>query len=68
MTNKIEKELGTDPKKADTDGDGLNDGAEVNQYKTDPLKADTDGDGLNDGAEVNQYKTDPRRLTAMVTA
>jgi len=59
LTNKIEKELGTDPKKADTDGDGLNDGAEVNQYKTNPLKADTDGDSLNDGAEVNQYNTDP---------
>jgi outer membrane protein OmpA-like peptidoglycan-associated protein len=59
LTNKIEKELGTNPKKVDTDGDGLNDGAEVNQYKTDPLKVDTDGDGLNDGAEVNQYKTDP---------
>ncbi len=59
LSNKMEKELGTNPKKADTDGDGLNDGAEVNQVKTDPLKADTDGDGLNDGAEVNQYKTDP---------
>ena len=59
LITKVEKEIGTDPKKADTDGDGLNDGAEVNQYKTDPLKADSDGDGLNDGAEVNQYKTDP---------
>ena len=59
LTTKIEKEIGTDPKKADTDGDGLNDGAEVNQYKTDPLTADTDGDGLLDGAEVNQYKSDP---------
>ena len=61
LINKVEKELGTDPKKADTDGDGLNDGAEVNQYKTYPLKADSDGDGLNDGAEVNQYKTDPAK-------
>jgi outer membrane protein OmpA-like peptidoglycan-associated protein len=61
LTTKIEKEIGTDPKKADTDGDGLNDGAEVNQYKTDPLTADTDGDGLSDGAEVNQYKTDPSK-------
>ena len=59
LTNMIEKDLGTDPKNADTDGDGLRDGAEVNQYKTDPLKADSDDDGLNDGAEVNQYKTDP---------
>ncbi|MBS1537989.1 MAG: OmpA family protein, partial [Bacteroidetes bacterium] len=49
----------TDPLKADTDGDGLNDGNEVNSTKTDPLKADTDGDGLNDGNEVNSTKTDP---------
>ena len=59
LINKVEKEMGTDPKKADSDGDGLSDGDEVNQYKTNPLKADTDGDGLSDGAEVNQYKTDP---------
>jgi outer membrane protein OmpA-like peptidoglycan-associated protein len=62
LSNKIEKEIGTNPKKADTDGDGLNDGAEVNQHKTDPLKADTDGDGLNDAAEINQYKTDPFKM------
>ena len=59
LSNKIEKELGTDPKMADTDGDGLSDGAEVNQYKTDPAKADTDGDGLSDGDEINKDKTDP---------
>ncbi len=59
LTNQEEKELGTDPKIADTDGDGLKDGDEVNVYRTNPLKADTDGDGLNDGEEVNQYKTNP---------
>ncbi|MGE5842454.1 MAG: hypothetical protein ACM335_09265, partial [Deltaproteobacteria bacterium] len=59
LTNKEEKQLGTDPKKADSDGDGLNDGAEINRYKTDPLKADSDGDGLKDGEEVNTEKTDP---------
>ncbi|MBN2011029.1 OmpA family protein [candidate division KSB1 bacterium] len=59
LSNQIEKELGTDPKKVDTDSDGLNDGAEVNQYKTDPLKTDSDADGLNDGDEVNQHKTYP---------
>ncbi|MDW7680634.1 MAG: OmpA family protein [bacterium] len=59
LTNKIEKELGTDPRNPDTDGDGLSDGDEVNIYKTDPLKADTDGDGLSDGDEVNIYKTNP---------
>jgi cysteine-rich repeat protein len=51
----------TDPKKADTDGDGLSDGDEVNKYGTDPLKADTDGDGLRDGDEVTKHKTDPKK-------
>jgi outer membrane protein OmpA-like peptidoglycan-associated protein len=42
----------TDALKADTDGDGLSDGDEVNTRKTDPLKADTDGGTVNDGTEV----------------
>jgi len=50
---------GTNPVKADTDDDGLNDGAEVNTYGTDPLKSDSDGDGITDGDEVNTYGTDP---------
>lgn len=54
-----EKELGTDPWKADTDGDGLKDGEEVDTLKTAPLKSDTDGDGLSDGDEVLKSKTDP---------
>lgn len=54
-----EAELGTDRWKADTDGDGLNDGEEVNTLKTDPLKTDTDADGLSDGDEVLKSKTDP---------
>lgn len=40
---------GTRPDQADTDGDGLNDGAETG---SDPLKYDTDGDGLSDAAET----------------
>ncbi len=36
----------------DSDGDGLNDGDEVNTHQTDPNKADTDGDGVSDGAEI----------------
>lgn len=61
LTNREEKQLGTNPKVADTDGDGLNDDQEVNIYKTNPLNADTDGDGLKDGEEVNTYKTDPNK-------
>jgi len=47
LTNQREKDLGTDPLKADTDGDGVPDGVEVTDG-TDPLDAgkykDTDGD------------------------
>ncbi len=46
--------LGTDPAIADTDGDGLIDGDEVNTYGTDPLSSDTDLDGLPDAYEVQE--------------
>lgn len=59
LTNRAEKEIGTDPKNPDTDNDGLQDGAEFTQHKTDPLKADSDADGLKDGDEVNRFKTNP---------
>ncbi|MDP2363752.1 MAG: OmpA family protein [Ignavibacteria bacterium] len=55
----LEKQIGTDPLNADTDGDGLNDGEEYLTYKTDPLKVDTDGDGLSDYEEVKNTKTNP---------
>lgn len=53
LTNAQEKELGTNPYSADTDGDGLPDKFEIEQTKTDPLKKDTDGDGINDGDELD---------------
>jgi outer membrane protein OmpA-like peptidoglycan-associated protein len=59
LIKREELELGTDPNKADTDGDGLNDGEEVHKYHTNPLKVDTDGDGLSDYDEIMKYKTDP---------
>ena len=37
-----------DPLKADTDGDGLTDGQELNETHTDCRLADTDGNGQND--------------------
>ncbi len=63
-----EKELGTDPGKADTDNDGLNDSDEVIIWKTDPLKADTDGDTFEDGHEIrNGYSpTGPGKLNLVV--
>ena len=63
-----EKELGTDPNKADTDGDTLNDSDEVIIWKTDPLNSDTDGDTFQDGHEIrNGYSpTGPGKLNLVV--
>ena len=58
LTAATEKTLGTDPRNADTDGDGVSDGKEVRSLATDPLNADTDGDQLTDGEEV-AMNTDP---------
>ena len=44
--------LGTDPARADTDGDGLNDNAELDAG-LDPNNPDCDGDALPDGWEMN---------------
>jgi len=46
--------LGTNPTKADTDGDGLSDKDEINRYNTNPIKADSDGDGINDYQEIQK--------------
>jgi len=61
LTNAQELAAGTDPTKADTDGDGLSDKDEVQTYKTNPSKADTDNDGLSDKDEVLTYKSDPTK-------
>jgi autotransporter-associated beta strand protein len=61
LTNLQEYQLGTDPNKADTDDDGLDDGVETNtgvyvgtsNTGTDPLNPDCDADGLLDGVETN---------------
>lgn len=58
LTNGRERELGTDPHVADTDGDGLEDCYEVVVFGTNPLVADTDGDGAPDGLEL-VYGSDP---------
>ena len=52
----------TDPSKADTDGDGLDDATELNMHHTDPLLVDTDEGGMVDGAEIKAGKNplDPK--------
>jgi hypothetical protein len=47
-----ERLRGTDPAAKDTDGDGLEDRAEVQTYGTNPLSKDSDGDWFTDGEEV----------------
>lgn len=59
LSNLEEFIANTNPRQADTDGDGLSDGDEINVYLTLPLFADSDGDGLSDGSEVNNHLTDP---------
>jgi len=49
LEDSLEAKLGTDPARADTDGDGLSDYDEYCKYRTDPTKKDTDGDGTADG-------------------
>lgn len=54
-----EMELGLDPYNADTDGDGVADGDELDIYSTDPFTWDTDGDGISDGEELFGIRSDP---------
>ncbi|MBC7081718.1 MAG: hypothetical protein H5T44_05715 [Thermoplasmatales archaeon] len=53
----------SDPRKVDTDGDGLTDFEESpysgNLFPTDPRKVDTDGDGLTDYEELKIFETNP---------
>lgn len=61
LRNRREFRLRTHPRKRDTDGDRLRDGAEVRRFKTNPRRRDTDRDGLSDRAEIRRFKTNPRR-------
>ena len=59
LSNLTEYEIsGTHPLVADTDGDGLNDGAEL-AAGTNPFDPDTDNDGMPDGWEV-KYGLNPK--------
>jgi len=59
LINNTEISIGTDILKADTDGDKLLDGDEVNVYTTNPLLPDTDEDGVLDGEEILVQHSDP---------
>lgn len=63
LSNTDEATRGTNPNVADTDGDGLIDGIEVDIAQgggcPNPLVADSDGDGLSDGYEVLTSHTSP---------
>jgi uncharacterized protein (DUF1800 family) len=50
LSNRTEFQNGTNPRLADTDGDGLTD---QNETVSDPLDPDSDDDGLLDGEEAN---------------
>jgi hypothetical protein len=52
MGDIAEGEVGTDPARVDSDGDGLSDGDEAVNLGISASDADTDGDGLGDGYEV----------------
>jgi hypothetical protein len=57
LSDRVEKLIGTDARKADTDRDKLADAMEI-AFGTNPLQADTDRDGISDAVEV-QYGMDP---------
>ena len=59
LASKREFSLGTNPTKADSDGDALPDNSEVETHLTNPASADSDSDGLTDGEEINTHATDP---------
>ncbi len=52
LWDELEKSMGLDPTKVDTDNDHLSDGNELLYYFTDPLQNDTDQDGLIDSEEL----------------
>ncbi len=64
LNNLLEQQLGTNPRAADSDGDGLDDGVEdsnlngvVDTGETNPANPDSDGDGTNDGSDA--FPLDP---------
>ena len=63
FTAEVDGITSTDPQRADTDGDGLNDSYEALTLLTDPTSSDTDSDGINDGVEVNGAYGNPAQAS-----
>lgn len=62
LNNSEECAAMADPRRSDTDGDGIRDGDEAHgafMCRTNPASRDTDGDTLSDGDEINRYHTNP---------
>lgn len=65
---KVEDSYNSDPKKTDTDGDGIRDGLEIFYLGSHPDKRDSDGDGIIDGIEDfnRNGRLDPGESNPMV--
>ena len=66
ISNKDEAEMGTNPQRADSDGDGISDAIEAtnNMDPTDGTDAtiDSDGDGISNGREIEKGITQMQRI------
>ena len=63
FTAEVDGVTSTNPQRADTDGDGLNDSYEALTLLTDPTSSDTDSDGISDGIEVNGAYGNPAQAS-----
>ena len=58
LTDAFEISIGSNPTNPDTDGDGVLDGSEYENYNTDLRNANTDGDRCTDGKEIASINED----------
>jgi len=63
LTAEVDGITSTNPQRADSDNDGLNDSYEALTLLTDPTASDTDNDGIPDGVEVNGLYGNPPQPT-----
>ena len=63
FTAEVDGITSTNPQRADSDNDGLNDSYEALTLLTDPTSSDTDNDGISDGVEVNGAYGNPAQAS-----